>query len=266
MDFYMFLDQVVHLLRQRQRVTYRALQRQWQLEEEILNDLKAELLYAYPQIHDDAGRGLVWTDEAGATSEPVLPVPQATLQASAQAEPPIQGSSLAVESQSPEAERRQLMVLFCDLVASTALASQLDPEDLREVVRAYQATCAEVIQRFDGHIAQYLGDSLLVYFGYPQAHEDDAQRAVHTGLGIVEALRTLNLRLKREQGLRLAVRISIHRGVVVAGEVGSGRHQEQLALGDTPNLAARLQECAVPDTVVISAATWEHSVILTSHR
>ena len=88
----------------------------------------------------------------------------------------------------PDAERRQLTVLFCDLVDSTAFSGQLDPEDYREVVRAYQATCAVVIQRFEGHIAQYLGDGLLVYFGYPQAHEDDAQRAIHTGLAGIEAM------------------------------------------------------------------------------
>src|SRR4029434_7453995 len=89
---------------------------------------------------------------------------------------------------SPEAERRQLTVMFCDLVGSTALSEQLDPEELREVVRAYQQTCAEVITHFEGHIAQYLGDGLLVYFGYPRAHENDAQRAVRAGLGIIEAL------------------------------------------------------------------------------
>ena len=100
---------------------------------------------------------------------------------------------------SPAAERRQLTVLFCDLVDSTRLASQLDPEELRAVVRAYQETCAKVIARYDGHIAQYLGDGLLVYFGYPQAHEDDAPRAVRAGLGMVEALGQLNARLGQEQ-------------------------------------------------------------------
>jgi Adenylate and Guanylate cyclase catalytic domain len=99
-----------------------------------------------------------------------------------------------------DAERRQLTVLFCDLVDSTRLASELDPEDLREVVRAYQEACAKVIARFDGHIAQYLGDGLLVYFGYPLAHEDDAQRAVRAGLGIVEAVGQLTLRLGQERG------------------------------------------------------------------
>src|SRR5215470_736249 len=155
----------------------------------------------------------------------------------------------------PAAERRQLTVLFCDLVDSTALAGQLDPEDYREVVRAYQDTCAAIIQRFDGHIAQYLGDGLLVYFGYPQAHEDDAQRAVRTGLGMVEAMDTLNRRLGQSHGVRLAVRVGIHTGLVVVGEMGGGGRQEQLALGDTPNIAARLQGLAAPNTVVISAAT-----------
>ena len=147
-------------------------------------------------------------------------------------------------------------MLFCDLVESTALAGQLDPEDYRALVRAYQDACATVIQRFDGHIAQYLGDGLLVYFGYPQAHEDDAQRAVRAGLALVAAMAPLKSRLARDTGIRLAVRVGIHTGLVVVGEMGSGGRHERLALGDTPNLAARLQGLAEPDTVVISAATW----------
>ena len=122
----------------------------------------------------------------------------------------------------PEAERRQLTVLFCDLVDSTVLATQLDPEDLREVVRAYQEACAKVIARYEGHIAQYLGDGLLVYFGYPLAHEDDAQRAVRAGLGMIDALGQLNTRLEQERRVQLAVRLGIHTGLVVVGEVGGG--------------------------------------------
>jgi predicted ATPase/class 3 adenylate cyclase len=146
-------------------------------------------------------------------------------------------------------------VLFCDLADSTRLARQLDPEDLREVVLAYQATGVEVIRRFDGYIAQYLGDGLLVYFGYPQAHEDDAQRAVRTGLGILDAMGTLNTRLAQAKSIRLAVRIGIHTGPVVVGTMGSGDRHEQLALGETPNLAARLQALAAPNTVAISSTT-----------
>src|SRR6266496_3951562 len=172
--------------------------------------------------------------------------------------PPVQGPASgprAAGPNTPEAERRQLTVLFCDLVDSTVLAGRLDPEELREVVRAYQDTCAKVIARFEGHIAQYLGDGLLVYFGYPRAHEDDAQRAVRTGLGIVAALGQLNTRLERERGVQLAVRLGVHTGLVVVGEMGGGTRQEQLALGETPNLAARLQGLAAPNTVVISATT-----------
>src|SRR5262249_15840688 len=121
---------------------------------------------------------------------------------------PTQVVSPSVAFQTSEAERRQLTVMFCDLVDSTKLSSQLDPEEYREVVRAYQRVCTEVIQRYDGHIAQLLGDGLLVYFGYPQAHEDDAQRAVRTGLGILAALGDLNIRLQ-EKGIQLALRMGI---------------------------------------------------------
>jgi class 3 adenylate cyclase len=157
----------------------------------------------------------------------------------------------------PDAERRQLTVLFCDLVDSTVLASQLDPEEWREVVRAYQDTCAKVIARYDGHIAQYLGDGLLVYFGYPLAHEDDAQRAVRAGLGMIEALGQLNTSLAQERGVQLALRLGVHTGLVVVGEIGGGAKHEQLALGETPNVAARLQGIAAPNTMVISAATFQ---------
>ena len=156
----------------------------------------------------------------------------------------------------PEAERRQLIVMFCDLADSTKLSQQLDAEDLREVVRAYQATAAEVIHQYAGHIAQYLGDGLLVYFGWPVAHEDDALRGVHAGLGIVDAITTtLNPRLQREKGVQLAVRIGLHTGPVVVGEMGGGGRHEHLATGDTVNIAARLEGLAAPNTVVISGVT-----------
>src|SRR5215813_1422994 len=158
-------------------------------------------------------------------------------------------------SKAAEAERRQLTVLFCDLVGSTQLSGQLDPEDLRAVVCAYQEAAAAVIQQYAGHIAQYLGDGLLVYFGYPTAHEDDARRAVHTGLGIVEAVGTLNGRLQAEYGVALAVRLGIHTGPVVVGAMGGGGRHEHLALGETPNIAARLEALAAPNTVLISTVT-----------
>ena len=255
MDFVAVVDQAIALLRQRGRLTYRTLQLQFELDEAHLEALKDELIEGQRLVVDAAGRILVWTGGAetlpAAPSSSAPPVPRPATQEAAlpQTAPPPAASS------TPEAERRQLTVLFCDLIDSTPLASQLDPEDLREVVRAYQETCAKVIARFDGHIAQYLGDGLLVYFGYPLAHEDDAQRAVRAGLGIVEALGPLHTRLTQERGVHLAVRLGIHTGLVVVGEVGGGMRQEQLALGETPNLAARLQGIAAPNTLVISATT-----------
>jgi len=156
----------------------------------------------------------------------------------------------------PEAERRPLTVLFCNLVDSTTLAGRLDPEDFREVVQAYHQTCAEVIQRFDGYLAQYLGDGVVAYFGYPVAHEDDAQRAVRTGLGLLDALvEPLTTQLALPPGEQLAIRLGVHTGLVVVGDVGEGARHEPLALGETPNTAARLQSLAAPNTLVISATT-----------
>ena len=154
------------------------------------------------------------------------------------------------------AERRQITVMFCDLVDSTVLSQKMDPEDLREIIRRYQDTCNKIIRRFSGHIAQYLGDGLLVYFGYPQAHEDDAQRAVRTGLAVVEAVSRLNPSLQKQWKVELSVRVGIHTGLVVTGEVGQGSTREKLAIGETPNIAARLQGEAKPNMVLVSAATY----------
>jgi class 3 adenylate cyclase len=256
MDFYTVLDQVIALLRSRGRVSYRALKHQFGLDDDYLNDLKAELTTVHQVAVDQDGTMLVWTGAAD-TPPVASPLPSEgappPMPQDAQAAPP---DAIPTAPLSPDAERRQLTVLFCDLVDSTRLAAQLDPEEWREVMRAYQATSAAVIQRFDGYIAQYLGDGLLVYFGYPQAHEEDAQRAVRTGLGILEAMGTLATQHARDPGSRLAVRVGIHTGLVVVGEVGAGGRHEHLALGDTPNIAARLQGLAEADTVVISEMTF----------
>ena len=149
------------------------------------------------------------------------------------------------------AERRQLTVMFCDLVGSTALSARLDPEDLRELLGTYLAAVREEVARFDGFIAKYMGDGVLVYFGYPQAHEDDSERASRAGLALVERIARL------ETGTAvLEVRIGIATGLVVVGDlIGSGEAQERGVIGDTPNLAARLQGLAEPNTVLIDEGT-----------
>jgi class 3 adenylate cyclase/predicted ATPase len=222
MDFYAVFDQAVELLRRRRRVSYRALQAQLELDSENLEVLREELLYAYPDAVSEDGQGLVWTPDSHSG-----------------------------------AERRQLTVMFCDLVNSTPLASKFDPEEWREVVRAYYETCEKVIARFDGHIGNYLGDGLLVYFGFPHAHEDDAQRAVRAGLGIIEAVKQLNTVISQRHGVSLSVRLGCHTGLVVIGELMRGTGHEDMVLGDTPNIAARLQGVAAPDTLVIGALTYQ---------
>ncbi|HJU19277.1 MAG TPA: AAA family ATPase [Stellaceae bacterium] len=150
-----------------------------------------------------------------------------------------------------DAERRQLTVMFCDLVGSTALSARLDPEDLRDIIAAYHRAVTEVVGGFDGFVAKYMGDGILVYFGYPRAHEDDAERAVRTGLGCIDAVRRLAV-----GSVKLQARIGIATGLVVVGDlIGEGSAREQSIVGETPNLAARLQALAEPDAVIIAAST-----------
>ncbi len=273
MTFDEMLTQVREQLQREGRVAYRILKRRFDLSDDDLEDLKADLIDAKRVAADEDGKVLVWVGrESEAESEN---------RRIGETERP-KTESFLPQSPTPStqslAERRQLTVMFCDLVGSTALSEQLDPEDLREVVRAYQETCTAVIRRYEGHLAQHLGDGLLVYFGYPAAHEDDAARAVRASLEIIKTLRQqVPSPLRGEgqgegekltplqntphpsplpQGARgLQVRIGIHTGLVVIGEIGSSEKREILALGETPNIAARVQGIAEPDTVIISAAT-----------
>ena len=151
---------------------------------------------------------------------------------------------------SADAERRQLTVMFCDLVGSTALSTRHDPEDLRELIGDYHRAVADTVGRLDGFVAKYMGDGVLIYFGYPQAHEDDAERAVRAGLAVIEAVGKLP---GRED---LSVRLGIATGLAVVGDlIGEGAAQERGVVGETPNLAARLQALAAPNALVIGEAT-----------
>jgi class 3 adenylate cyclase len=155
-----------------------------------------------------------------------------------------------------EAERRQLTVMFCDLVGSTALSTRLDPEDLRELITSFQNCCRQAIKPYEGFIARYMGDGMLVYFGYPQAHEDDAERAVRAAIDIVRSMSGLNAENGKQHKVELAVRIGVATGSVVVGDiVGEGAAEEAAVVGETPNLAARLQSLAKPNQVVVASTT-----------
>ena len=215
------VERARELLRRNGRVSLRLLRRELDLEDEAL-DLLVEELTEVQRVAVRQGNVLAWVEE---------PAPAA-------------GGVVPATATPADAERRQLTVLFCDLVDSTRLAAGMDAEDWRALVQRYHAAVSDVIARFEGHVAQYLGDGILAYSGWPRAHEDDAERAVRAGLGIVDAI-----------GSDLSVRIGIHTGPVVVGEMGGGERRETLAMGDTTNVAARLQGVAEPGTVVMSSAT-----------
>jgi len=238
MTFDEILARTRDLLQREKRVSYGGLKRRFDLDDAYLEDLREELIGAQRVAVDEDGRFLVWVGEQRDAAGP--------------------GRSAAPrqpEAAAPDAERRQLTVMFCDLVGSTSLSEQLDPEDLRDVLLAYQETSTQAVRRYDGTVTQHLGDGLLVYFGYPHAHEDDPARAVRAAMQIAATVGARCSAPSPAGRQPLQVRVGIHTGLVVIGEVGTDGRREMLALGETPNLAARLQALAEPDSVVISAAT-----------
>jgi len=228
------VERVTDLLRRDRRVSYRALKRRFTLDDDYLEDLKDELIKAKGVARDDDGAVLEWVDLENV--------------------PAVAASSAPGVAAWDAGERRQLTVMFCDLVGSTRLSGELDPEDLRRLIRDYQGVCCAIVARFEGYVAQLLGDGILIYFGYPAAHEDDARRAVLTGIEIVDAF--LPGASPAASSRQLEVRIGVHTGPVVVGELEAGQRRERIALGETPNIAARVQGAAAPNTVVVSAATY----------
>src|ERR1700693_6119922 len=202
---------VIGLLYLEKRVSYRRLRKEVGLDDETLDDVRHELIVRRLAI-DENGEGLFFAGAAffkPGTAPPPTLVP-ITL-------PPVSSAPVvpAAVAAAPEAERRQLTVMFCDLVGSTALSTGMDPEDLRDVITSFQTRCSAAIRRYDGFVAKYMGDGILVYFGYPRAHEDEAERSVRAGLDIVDAMAELNAAVRRPPGVELAVRIGIATGPVI---------------------------------------------------
>ncbi len=229
------------MLQRHGRVSYRALKRQFDLDNELLEDLRFELVEVQKVAEvDDEIFTYIGDSSAGHSGEGI--------------------ASKAMDSGSRKArvttaERRQLTVMFIDLVGSTKLSRSIDPEDLREILYDYQDLFDRVVSKHQGLVVQHLGDGIMAYFGYPTAHEDDPHRAILSGLAMFKALKKLNQKLQDQKNLSLKVRIGVHTGLVVIGSTGGKGHSEILALGEAPNLAAHIQGVAQPDTLVISDAT-----------
>src|SRR5262245_25062331 len=258
MDFVTVVDQAIALLRQRGRLTYRTLQLQFQLDDAHLEALTDELIEGQRLAVDEAGRVLVWTGAPGAMA------PAGTAPVSTPAPgplsytPPYLAEKILTSRSALEGERKQVTVLFADVAGFTTLAEQLDPEVVHEIINhCFEGITAEV-HRFEGTINQYTGDGVMALFGAPLAHEDSPRRAIHAALGIQRAIRDVAQALQAERGLTLQMRIGINTGLVVVGKIGDDLRMDYTAVGDTTNLAARLQQIAQPGSAVISAATQQH--------
>jgi class 3 adenylate cyclase len=252
MNFERVLQKVLWRLVTEGSISYRRIKLSFGLDDDGLEELRRELIGVKRVAADVDGQVLAWAPdgraarpEHAALLQPLPPMRQAERPA-----PPVATAA------APDAERRQLTVMFCDLVGSTALSTGMDPEDLRDVIASFQSRCSAAIRHYDGFVAKYMGDGILVYFGYPRAHEDEAERSVRAGLDIVDAMAELNAAVPRPPGVELAVRIGIATGPVIVGDqIGEGTASETAVVGETPNLAARLQALAQPNQIVVSAAT-----------
>jgi class 3 adenylate cyclase/predicted ATPase len=266
MDFYAMLDQVVSLLQQRGRVTYRALQRQFALDDKTLADLKEELLYAHPQVADDESRGLIWS---GNESVPGTQLSPTNPQRPASNTPPpisytpphlaerIRAEQAALEARgSSDGERKTITALFADLKGSTALIEGLDPEEARAIIDPALQVMMDAVHRYEGYVAQALGDGIFALFGAPIAHEDHAQRALYAALRMQEEMRRYADRLREKGHPPLLMRIGVNTGEVVVRSIRKDDlHADYVPVGHSTNLAARMEQLAAPGSILVSAYT-----------
>jgi class 3 adenylate cyclase/tetratricopeptide (TPR) repeat protein len=249
------LDQAIVMLQRRGRLTYGTLKRQFQLDDAALDDLKEQLLYAHPQVVDDAGRGLAWTGEASTTP------PAASRSASTRDReplsytPPYLAEKILTSKTALEGERKQVTVLFCDLANSTAIAARLGPDHMHALLNCFFDLALDAVHRLEGTINQFLGDGFMALFGAPIAHEDHARRAVLAALALQQTLHDQHAVLGEPHGVTCQFRMGLNSGLVVVGSIGDNLRMDYSAIGDTTNLAARLQQLAEPDTILLSDNT-----------
>src|SRR5712691_11105075 len=255
MDFYAILDQVIAVLRQRQRVTYRALKVQFQLDDDALEALKEELIEAQHLAADEAGRILVWSGDAGpmplTTAVPARPQDHVPLTYT----PPYLAEKILTSRSALEGERKQVTGLFADLKDATELIRGLDPEAAQHLLDPALHHMMDAVHRFEGTVHQVLGDGIMALFGAPIAHEDHALRACYAALAMQAAMRVSTEEVRRTRGLELRMRVGLNSGEVVVRAIGNDLHMDYSAVGETTHLAARMEQLATPGTIRLTAAT-----------
>jgi class 3 adenylate cyclase/tetratricopeptide (TPR) repeat protein len=254
MTFEEMLDQALAMLQRRGRVTYGMLTRQFQLNEEALADLKEALLYTYPEVRDDAGRGLVWTGKAVAT--PSMPSPTVSPQErEPRAYTPSHLAEKILHSRAAlEGERKQVTVLFADLKGSMELLAERDPEEARQLLDPVLTRMMDAVHRYEGTVNQVMGDGIMALFGAPIAHEDHAVRACYAALAMQAAVQQYAAEVQRTQGVPIQMRVGLNSGEVVVRSIGSDLHMDYTAVGQTTHLAARMEQMAMPGSILITAA------------
>src|ERR671930_45845 len=254
MDFYAVLDQAVELLRQRGRVTYRALKLQFQLDDDQLEALKDELLYAHPEVADDAGRGLIWTGTREATPPAAAAPTLAPDQAPLTYTPPHLAEKILAARSTLEGERKQVTVLFADLKSSMELLAERDPEEARHLLDPVLDRMMAAVHQYEGTVNQVMGDGIMALFGAPLAHEDHAVRACYAALRLQEAVKQYATEVQRTHGVPLHIRLGLNAGEVVVRSIGSDLHMDYTAVGQTTHLAARMEQMAMLGSILITPA------------
>src|SRR5690242_12679902 len=235
-------------------MTYRTLQRQFQLDDDALHDLTDELLYAYPEVRDDAGRGLVWTGAAGpAPAAPAAPV-ESPGQTPLAYTPPYLAEKILTSRSAIEGERKQVTVLFADLKGSMELLAERDPEDARQLLDPVLERMMAAVHRYEGTVNQVMGDGIMALFGAPLAHEDHAVRACYAALAMQAAVKQYAAEVQRTYGVPVQIRVGLNASEVVVRAIGSDLHMDYTAVGQTTHLAARMEQMAIPGTILLTPA------------
>jgi class 3 adenylate cyclase/tetratricopeptide (TPR) repeat protein len=254
MDFYAVLDQAVNLLRQRRRVTSRALKLQFELDDDQLEALKDEILYAHPEAVDDGGRGLLWTGTLEATPPSVVAPTLAQDPAPLSYTPPHLAEKILTSRAALEGERKQVTVLFADLKGSTELLAERDPEEARQLLDPVLDRMMAAVHQYEGTVNQVMGDGIMALFGAPLAHEDHAVRACYAALRMQEAVKQYAAEVQRTHGVPIHIRVGLNAGEVVVRSIGSDLHMDYTAVGQTTHLAARMEQMAMPGAILITPA------------
>src|SRR5262252_5257848 len=255
MDFYAILDQVIALLRQRQRVTYRALQRQFSFDDTYLEDLKAELIDAQRLAVDEEGKVLVWTGDAGLTDPTTSPSATTQERAPLTYTPSYLAEKILTSRSALEGERKLVTVLFADLKGSMELLADRDPEEARQLLDPVLERLMAAVHRYEGTVNQVLGDGIMALFGAPIAHEDHAIRACYAALAMQDAIRRYSEGVRRTHGCEVQIRVGLNAGEVVVRAIGNVLHMDYSAIGQTSHLAARMEQLATPGSTRLTAAT-----------